>query len=197
MGTEQINLIMHNTLYVPGHFHATVVAGTTLAFMAATYLLIPLIFRREIRFPTLARWQPYLFALGIAGISVFMMGAGTLGVARRHWDITFADAQLSFHYPDAAFLMMGLNGLSAILAAIGGLSFIVVVVASVFFGKRIDDAAPETAARPARTPVVASYGSAKDIRIPGTAVLVAVFFTSFVLYYFVNWKYLSDVWPLK
>ena len=38
LGTEQINLIMHNTLYVPGHFHATVVAGTTLAFMALTYL---------------------------------------------------------------------------------------------------------------------------------------------------------------
>ena len=34
LGTEQINLIMHNTLYVPGHFHGTVVAGTTLAFMA-------------------------------------------------------------------------------------------------------------------------------------------------------------------
>ena len=39
LGTEQINLLMHNTLYVPGHFHATVVAGTTLAFMAATYLV--------------------------------------------------------------------------------------------------------------------------------------------------------------
>jgi cytochrome c oxidase subunit 1 len=121
MGTEQINLIMHNTLYTPGHFHATVVAGTTLAFMAITYLLVPLIFRREIMFPALARWQPYLFALGVAGISVFMMGAGTLGVARRHWDITFADAALSFSYPDAAFLMMGLNGVSAVLAAIGGL----------------------------------------------------------------------------
>ena len=47
MGTEQINIIIHNTLYVPGHFHATVVAGTTLAFMAVTYLLIPLIFQRQ------------------------------------------------------------------------------------------------------------------------------------------------------
>ena len=28
MGTEQLNLIIHNTLYVPGHFHATVVIGT-------------------------------------------------------------------------------------------------------------------------------------------------------------------------
>jgi hypothetical protein len=24
-----------------------------------------------------------------------------------------------------------------------------------------------------------------------------VFFTAFVLYYFVNWKYLSEVWPLR
>ncbi|MFO1351615.1 MAG: cbb3-type cytochrome c oxidase subunit I, partial [Gammaproteobacteria bacterium] len=48
LGTEQINLMMHNTLYVPGHFHATVVAGTTLAFMAITYLVVPLIFQREL-----------------------------------------------------------------------------------------------------------------------------------------------------
>jgi cytochrome c oxidase subunit 1 len=41
MGTEQLNMIIHNTIYVPGHFHATVVIGTTLSFMALTYFLIP------------------------------------------------------------------------------------------------------------------------------------------------------------
>ena len=40
LGTEQINLLMHNTLYVPGHFHGTVVAGTTLAFMAITITIV-------------------------------------------------------------------------------------------------------------------------------------------------------------
>ena len=135
LGTEQINIMLHNTLYVPGHFHATVVAGTTLAFMAITYLLVPLIFQREIIWPRLAKWQPYLFGLGAAGISLFMMGAGTLGVSRRHWDITFSDATLSFDYPPAAFLMLGLNGLSGILAAIGGGLFVVIIVASVLFGK--------------------------------------------------------------
>jgi cytochrome c oxidase subunit 1 len=40
MGTEQLNMMIHNTIYVPGHFHATVV-GTTLTFMALTYFLIP------------------------------------------------------------------------------------------------------------------------------------------------------------
>ena len=42
--------------------------GTTLAFMAMTYLVIPLIFRRELVMPRLARWQPYLFGIGAAGI---------------------------------------------------------------------------------------------------------------------------------
>ena len=35
LGTEQLNILMHNTLYVPGHFHGTVVAGTTLSLLAA------------------------------------------------------------------------------------------------------------------------------------------------------------------
>ena len=138
LGTEQINIMLHNTLYVPGHFHATVVAGTTLAFMAITYLLVPLIFQREIIWPTWARWQPYIFAIGAGGISLFMMGAGTLGVSRRHWDITFSDAALSFDYPPAAFLMLGLNGLSGVLATIGGAMFVVIIVASVLWGKKVD-----------------------------------------------------------
>ena len=198
MGTEQINLIMHNTLYVPGHFHGTVVAGTTLAFMAIKYYLVPLVFRREIMFMKLAKLQPYLFGIGAAGISVFMMGAGTLGVSRRHWDMQFADAILPFDYPSAAFLMMGLNGMFAVLAALGGIAFIVVVVGSVFFGRKLgNDEKPSYPDVPPQASVVAEHGSAKSLKIPGTTMLVAIFFIAFVLYYFVNWKYLSEIWPLS
>jgi cytochrome c oxidase subunit 1 len=198
MGTEQINLIMHNTIYVPGHFHGTVVAGTTLAFMAITYLLVPLIFRRELMFKKLAQWQPYVFGFGVAGISMFMMGAGTLGVARRQWDMTFADAQLPFDYPSAAFLMMGLNGMSAVLAAVGGLMFIIIVVGSVFFGRKLGiDEKPSYPEVPPQAATISHYGDAEKLHIPGTIMLVAIFFIAFVLYYFVNWKYLSEVWPLS
>ena len=200
MGTEQINLIMHNTLYVPGHFHGTVVAGTTLAFMAITYLLIPLIFQREVRFPRMARWQPYIFAIGVSGISLFMMGAGTLGVPRRHWDITFADAAFKFDFPDMAYLMLGLNGIFALCAALGGLMYVIIAVASVFFGKRIEEVPVRAGAKPTTAPTgaaVGTYGSAGTLHVPGTIVLVGIFFTAFVLYYFVNWKYLAEVWPLR
>ena len=199
LGSEQINLILHNTMYVPGHFHGTVVAGTTLAFMAITYLVVPLIFRREIMFKKVAQWQPYVFGLGVAGISLFMMGAGTLGVSRRHWDITFSDAPVAFDYPGTAFLMMGLNGVFGVLAALGGLMYIVVVVWSVFFGERRTEekARTEPLLPQDGAAAVATYGSEGTLKLPGTITLVAVFFVAFVLYYFVNWKFLSEVWPLS
>ncbi len=199
LGSEQINLIMHNTMYVPGHFHGTVVAGTTLAFMAVTYLVVPLIFRREIMFKKLAQWQPYVFGIGVAGISLFMMGAGTLGVSRRHWDITFSDAPVAFDYPGTAFLMMGLNGVFGVLSALGGVMYVVVVVSSVFFGERRTEekAKAEPLLPQGGAEAVASYGSEGTLKLPGTITLVTIFFVAFVLYYFVNWKFLSEVWPLS
>jgi cytochrome c oxidase subunit 1 len=198
LGTEQLNELMHNTIYVPGHFHGTVVAGTTLAFMAGTYLVLPLIFQREIVWPKLAKVQPYLFGIGAAGISLFMMGAGTLGVARRHWDITFSDAELSFAHSAGAFLMMGLNGIFAVIAAIGGIIFVLVVVGTVLFGKRIT--AGHKLTFPLHTgggAAVSQYGSHATVKLPGTIILVAIFFASFVLYYFINWKYLSELWLFR
>ena len=198
LGTEQLNLIMHNTVYVPGHFHGTVVAGTTLAFMAMTYYVLPLVFQRDIIWPKLARWQPYLFGLGVAGISMFMMGAGTLGVPRRHWDITFADANLQFELPSAAFLMMGLNGVSAIIATVGGVLYVLITVGSLLWGKRLDRGeAPLTFPLHKRAEAVAQYGGHATVKLPGTIVLVSIFFVSFVLYYFVNWKYLSELWLFR
>lgn len=198
LGTEQLNLLMHNTVYVPGHFHGTVVAGTTLAFMAMTYYVLPLVFQRDILWPKLARWQPYIFGLGVAGISMFMMGAGTLGVPRRHWDITFADANLPLELSSAAFLMMGLNGVSAILATVGGGLYVVIAVATILWGKKLDRC-DEPLAFPLhkRAETVAQYGGHATVKLPGTVVLVSIFFVSFVLYYFVNWKYLSELWLFR
>ena len=199
LGTEQLNLIMHNTLYVPGHFHGTVVVGTTLAFMAVTYLVVPLIFRRELVLKKVAKWQPYVSGIGALGISVFMMGAGTLGVPRRDWDITGIDSVLTYDFPPAAFFMLGLNGFSAILASIGGIMFIVVVVGSILFGKKRGEAEIKAnpVVLPEGGPAVSSYGSEGTMKLPGTIILVSVFFVAFVLYYYINWKYLSEVWPLS
>jgi cytochrome c oxidase subunit 1 len=150
-------------------------------------------------FLKLAKIQPYLFGIGAGGISLFMMGAGTLGVPRRHWDITLSDASIPYEFSAGAFLMMGLNGIFALIAALGGIIYIVVVVASVLWGKKVDASRPvwQFPVTSNAAAVVAKYGSAPTIKLPGTIILVGVFFVAFMLYYYVNWKYLSAVWPLR
>ncbi len=139
LGTEQINIIAHNTLRIPGHFHATVVGGTTLAFMGLTYYVVPLIFKREIVAKPLARIQPYLFAAGITTMAIFMSFAGSYGVPRRHWDVGFSGAQLAAGFDSTAHLMLGIMGIGAVLAFTGLLIYILITVVSVFFGPKIED----------------------------------------------------------
>ncbi|NUQ34096.1 MAG: cytochrome C oxidase subunit I, partial [Planctomycetaceae bacterium] len=125
-------------------------------------------------------------------------GAGTLGVARRHWDMTFSDAALGFAHSAGAFLMMGLNGIFAVVAAVGGIIYILVVVGTVLFGPKVTSG--HKLVFPLHSGGVAAatqYGTQKHVKIPGTVVLVAIFFVSFVLYYFINWKYLSELWLFR
>ncbi len=205
MGTEQINIIIHNTIYVPGHFHATVVIGTTLAFMALTYFLIPVLFRRQVVMPGLAKWQPYLFGGGMPVFTLAMMGAGPLGVERRHWDMAFTNSALSFDYPASAFTLMGVVGIAGVAAILGGAIFILVTVLSVFFGKPVESTSNYGVAATIlkrATPVVVPDGGHAAVgkwgfAAPGTFLLAIFFLAIFVMYYAVNWKYLSSVWPMS
>lgn len=201
MGTEQLNLIFHNTFYVPGHFHATVAGGTTLAFMALTYYLLPVLFRREIVMPGLAKWQPYLFGGGIAILSVFMMGAGTLGVSRRHWDVTFSQAEaLGYDYPGTVYMMIGIMAVGALISVVGGALFCLQAVATILFGKKrapnhYEEKQPAVAEAGPAAGIPAGIGVA-GFAAPGMLLFAIVFLAAFVLYYFINWKYLSALWPL-
>jgi cytochrome c oxidase subunit 1 len=200
MGTEQLNMIIHNTLYVPGHFHATVVIGTTLAFMSLTYFLVPTLFKRELILPGVAKLQPYVFGIGMAVFCLAMMGAGTLGVPRRHWDITFAGAALPYEFPGTALLMIAVMGAAGLVAVVGGAMYVLVTVGSILFGKRLDAGAYGRERAVLRMPVVGAltgHGGTATFAAPGTFVFAMVFLVAFVLYYFVNWKYLSTVWGLN
>jgi cytochrome c oxidase subunit I len=135
LGTQQINIIAHNTLRIPGHFHTTVVGGTTLAFMGLCYYVVPLIFQREFYWKGLCRVQPYIFAAGIVLMAVAMTFAGSYGVPRRHWDVEFTGAQLSAGFDAGAHFWLGLVGVGGTIAFTGMLIFILLTVAAVFFGK--------------------------------------------------------------
>jgi cytochrome c oxidase subunit 1 len=203
MGVEQINFLIHNTIYVPGHFHGTVALGTTLAFMALSFWLVPVLFRRKLIMPGLAKWQPWLFGLGTAGQAFFMMGAGTLGVSRRHWDMAFTGSAFEWAYPGMAYTMMGLNGMSAIMAVTGGLLFVVIMVGTIFFGQRMGAASDYVAQRPAilsRAEPEAHSSHAgigmAGLATPGTFVLAMFLLLIFVVYYAINYAYLASLWKI-
>ncbi len=133
-GTEQINIVRHNTLAIPGHFHGTVVAGTTLAFMGLTYYVLPLIFRRQVVLPGLARLQPWVFGLGTYGLAAFLMLAGGYGIPRRHSDIAFGGMPFAPAFDPTATMWLSLAELFGLISVVGGVMYVLVTVGSVFFG---------------------------------------------------------------
>ena len=212
IGTEQINIIVHNTLRVPGHFHATVVSGTAMAFMGATYYLLPLIFQRKVAFWKLARIQPYLFAGGMLIFTVSMTFAGSFGVPRRHWDISFSQAPFDVQFNPVVDLVLAVMAIGGLLAATGAFLFVAIAVKSVFFGERLGEiqrgvaiaGVPSGLTHP---PVHAPDVDARNAALhdatagimgpaPGTIVLVFVFLAAFIVYFFVNWKVLSFLWRI-
>jgi cytochrome c oxidase subunit 1 len=194
LGTQQINIIAHNTLRIPGHFHATVVGGTSLAFMALTYYVIPLIFQRDFIGRTWARVQPWLFAAGITMLSFGMSFAGSMGVSRRSWDI---DAQGI--YSPAAHLWLGLVGIGGTLAFLSVLIFVLLCVGTLLFGKKIPNGQPifNWGTPPALAGTKEGSLAHDHYATKGTIVLTLVFLACFAVYYFANWKALADVWPVR
>ena len=193
IGTQQINIIAHNTLRIPGHFHATVVGGTTLAFMGLTYYLIPLILGRDFIWRRAARVQPWLFGGGILLVSFGMSFAGSLGVPRRNYDI-----ESSGIFGPAAHLFLGVMGIGAILAVTGLLLFVTLCIGTLLFGERNAGRAifDWGTAQPLGNAVPGSLAH-DHWAVKGTMALTAVFLICFAVYYFANWKALADVWPVR
>lgn len=197
IGTEQINMLAHNTLRLPGHFHATVVGGTTTAFMGLTYYLIPLIFRKKLKFKKLAKWQPYVFGIGTALVSIGMIASGLQGVSRRNWDITFAGV-----VPGTVNITLAVMGIGALIAVTGGIMYMIVVLTSVFTGSRTE-ANQLLLVSGDNNPLLESTTlTEKDLesaanRPKGTYTIVFIFLAWFALYYLSNWWLLGRTWFIK
>ena len=202
IGTEQINMVAHNTMRLPGHFHATVVSGTTLAFMGLTYYLIPLIFRRELKLKSLAVWQPYVFSGGMLLVSVGMIAGGLQGVPRRHWDITFTNAPISVTLPGAAQISLAIMGIGALIAIVGGIMYLLVVLTSVFTGQQVEArrlTLITSQANPLVEDAVPNVGKEAHGKLApaGTFAIVFVFLAFFAVYYLSNWWLLGRVWQIQ
>ena len=78
-----INLVIHNTVWVPGHLHLTVGTAVTLSFMGITYWLLPHITGRKLWGRRVALWQAWTWFIGMIIFSNAMHVLGLLGAPRR------------------------------------------------------------------------------------------------------------------
>jgi cytochrome c oxidase subunit 1 len=78
-----VNLVLHNTAWVPGHFHLTVGTAVTMSFMGIMYWLVPYLTGKKLWMPKLAVAQAWLWFIGMAIFSNAMHVLGLLGAPRR------------------------------------------------------------------------------------------------------------------
>lgn len=78
-----MNLLVHNTMFVPGHFHLTVGAAVAMTFMAITYWLVPYLTGRRLWSNLWGNIQAWTWFVGMAMVSRGMSWMGVLGAPRR------------------------------------------------------------------------------------------------------------------
>ena len=78
-----LNLVLHNTAWVPGHFHLTVASAVTLSFMGISYWLVPFLTGKQLWKPKWAVVQSWLWFIGMLVFSNAMHVIGLLGAPRR------------------------------------------------------------------------------------------------------------------
>ncbi|GAB2694215.1 b(o/a)3-type cytochrome-c oxidase subunit 1 [Paenibacillus thermoaerophilus] len=91
--SNQMNGVVHNTLWVTGHFHLTVASGVALTFFGIAYWLIPAATGRKLT-PKLHRLgivQTWVWAVGMLFMSGAMHSVGLLGSPRRTAYTTYGD----------------------------------------------------------------------------------------------------------
>jgi len=110
LGSMAINPQVHDTAFVPGHFHVTVGTATALSFIAIGYWLVPHLTGRVLYGRRIALASVWLWGLGMLGIGVGLMWQGLMyGTPRR--DFISSLAVDPFYHPIA----MALTAIGGIL----------------------------------------------------------------------------------
>jgi cytochrome c oxidase subunit 1 len=84
-----MNLLVHNTVWVVGHFHVTVGGPVALTLISSAYWLVPKLTGRQLWNPNLALWQVRLWFVGMLIFSFALHFAGLLGSPRRTANVDY------------------------------------------------------------------------------------------------------------
>jgi cytochrome c oxidase subunit 1 len=125
-----MNMEIHNTAFVPGHFHLTVGCAVALSYVGIAYWLIPYLERRELWAPRLALFQAFLYFFGVMIFSRGLMAGGMEGMPRRTDMVHATYGMASWKIPG---IMAGVGGSLMFASA---MLFFFILLMTIFAGKK-------------------------------------------------------------
>jgi cytochrome c oxidase subunit 1 len=130
-----MDTIVHNTMWIVGHFHVTVGGPVALTFLGTSYWLIPRLAGHKLWAPKLALAQVYSWFIGMFIMSTAMHWAGLLGSPRRTDDVSYAGtAAANAWMPHMQWAAVG--GMILFLSV---LMFVAVAIGTLFSPEREND----------------------------------------------------------
>jgi cytochrome c oxidase subunit 1 len=120
-----MNSMIHNTAWVPAHFHLIFGGAVVIMYFAIAYEMWPRITGKPLRSKRLARWQLWLWFIGMMVTTIPWHVTGMMGQPRRVAIFDFSDPLLAPMVPLAVISVVG--GFILLLSAI---LFVTVLVRS-------------------------------------------------------------------
>lgn len=125
----QMNTAVHNTAWIPGHFHLTVAGPTLLAFLGMSLYLLGQYGNKPVKMKGWALSVPYVWTVGVFIFSWGLMRGGLHGMPRRtNTGATYANPESALFRPEWVPYID--------ITVVGGvlMTLSIVIFAVVFFG---------------------------------------------------------------
>ena len=117
-----MNLVVHNTTFIVGHFHLTLATTVALSYMGIAYWMVPYLAQKRLWSPRLAVAQAVSYFAGVAIFAHGLMAGGLEGMPRRT-ALSIGNYSLpSWHIPG----VIGAVGGSIMMASVALFFFILV-----------------------------------------------------------------------
>jgi cytochrome c oxidase subunit 1 len=132
----QMNTVIHNTAWVPGHFHLTVAGPVLLAFLGGSLYLIGQFMNKEIRLKGTAMIMPYIYTVGLLIMSYGLKIGGLMGMPRRtNTGASYANPDSILYQPDW-IPYINLTVVGGVIMFIGIVMFVTAFFTTVFSKSR-------------------------------------------------------------
>ncbi|MEH7073776.1 cbb3-type cytochrome c oxidase subunit I [Neobacillus drentensis] len=132
--TNQLDQVVHNTMWIVGHFHLTLGMSVVMTFFGISYWLVPYISKRVLtpQINRLGIFQTWIWTIGMIFMSGSMHAVGLLGSPRRTSFTTYGDNATALSW-NPYLLCLAVGGT---LLIIGVLLQVYAVINMMFFAPK-------------------------------------------------------------